>query len=574
LGVVPVSKRKPDRARQINFQEEINSRKKLAIMEENKKNKSSEKDGKSTDFGRRDLLKGLATLPVLGALAYGVYKKKNYDRLVNNNLRQAVDLSAESPVMFSSNQMNPVIRLGIIGYGIRGPHLLRAAGFAMPSELEDWKQNNLKNPSDHRLEDFLSQENLNVKITAVCDLFDVNVKRALSAAANADKSGNNGTFVQTAKSYKNYKELLSSGEVDAVIIATPDHWHTDIAIEAIKNGVHVYSEKGMTRTVEEAFRLREAVKNGKVVFQLGHQGRQTESHAKAREAIEKNIIGKVGLIEVCTNRNSPNGAWVYDIHPDGNPQTIDWEQFEFPCETKHPFSPERFFRWRCWWDYGTGLGGDLLTHEFDAINQIMNLGIPESAVSSGGVYFFKDKAAGHYVNEAREVPDIWQVALEYPKRDLTLLYSATLASNKERGKMIMGHDGYMELSDSLTIYADRESDKYKEKIQSKVINPELPIYTYIPGRNNVDAIASPTEKYFASRGLLYTYRDGKRVDTTHLHVKEWIDCIRESMAQGKLIQPSCNIDQGFEEAISAHMATISYREKRKVFWDAEREAVV
>jgi predicted dehydrogenase len=548
--------------------------KKTIRMEENMDNNLTGNKEKFPDKGRRNLLKGLVTLPVLGAVAYGLYKKRSYDKLINSNLRQAVDLSAESPILFQTKLKDPVIRIGIIGYGIRGPQLLRAAGFAIPSELDEWKENNLKNPSDHRLEDFLEQDDLNLKVTAVCDLFDFNAERAISAAANVGREGSNGKFEKTAKRFKTYKELLSSGEVDAVIIATPDHWHSAIAIEAIKNGVHVYSEKGMTRTVEEAFQLREAVKNGKVVFQLGHQGRQTEAHMKAREAFEKNIIGKVGLIEVCTNRNSPNGAWVYDIHPDGNPQTIDWEQFEYPCETKHSFSPERFFRWRCWWDYGTGLSGDLLTHEFDAINQIMSLGIPSSAVSSGGVYFYKDKKAGHYVNEIREVPDIWQVALEYPKRDLTLLYSASLASNKDRGKMIMGHDGYMELSDSLIIYADRESTSYKQKIEQKIINPEDPIYTYIPGRNNIDAIASPTEKYFASRGLLYTYRGGKRVDTTHLHIKEWIDCIRESISQNKLIQPSCNIDQGFEEAISAHMATIAYRENRKVFWDNENEKVI
>jgi predicted dehydrogenase len=543
-------------------------------MSENNIHPDNGKKVNGSKIGRRDILKGLITLPVLGAFAYGVYKKKNYDRILNNNLKQAVDLSPEAPVAFQSNRKDPVIRIGIIGYGIRGPQLLRAAGFAMPSELDEWKENLKKNPSDHRLQDFLEQEDLNLKVTAVCDLFDHNANRALSAAANVHKTGTYGKFEQTAKRFSNYRELLSSGEVDAVIIATPDHWHAQIAIEAVKQGVHVYSEKGLTRTVDEAFQLREAVRNGNVVFQLGHQGRQTESHMKAKEAVEKGVIGKIGLIEVCTNRNSPNGAWVYDIHPEGNPKTIDWDQFEYPCENKHPFSPERFFRWRCWWDYGTGLGGDLLTHEFDAINQIMSLGIPHSAVSSGGVYFFKDKSAGHYVNEVREVPDIWQVALEYPGRDLTLLYSASLASDKDRGKMIMGHDGYMELSDSLTIYADRESTKYREKIDKKIINPELPVYTYIPGRNNVDAVATPTEKYFASRGLLYTYRGGKRVDTTHLHIKEWIDCIRESKAQGKLLQPSCNIEQGFEEAISAHMATIAYRENRKVFWDPEKEKVI
>ncbi|MCB9014154.1 MAG: Gfo/Idh/MocA family oxidoreductase, partial [Bacteroidales bacterium] len=225
-------------------------------MEDNTNIPLTENGEKNPKFGRRDLLKGLATLPVIGALAFGVYKKKKYDRLLNNNLRQAVDLSPESPVLFQTDKKDPRIRIGIIGYGIRGPQLLRGLGFAMPAELDNWKQNSLNNPSDHRLEDFLEQEDLNVEITAVCDLFDVNAERALSAAANKDKQGSEGKFTPAAKRYKTYKELIHSGEVDAIVIATPDHWHTEIAIEAVSNGVHVYSEKAMTRTPEEAFRLR------------------------------------------------------------------------------------------------------------------------------------------------------------------------------------------------------------------------------------------------------------------------------------------------------------------------------
>ncbi|MCP4647765.1 MAG: gfo/Idh/MocA family oxidoreductase, partial [bacterium] len=169
---------------------------------------------------------------------------------------------------------------------------------------------------------------------------------------------------------------------------------------------------------------------------------------------------------------------------------------------KHPWSPERFFRWRCWWDYGTGLSGDLLTHEFDAINQILGMGIPSSATASGGVYFYKDKTKGHYVNEIREVPDVWNAVLEYPDLDFSILYSASLASNHNRGKTIMGHDGSMELGNSLTVYADRQSTRYADQIKSGLIDPELPIYTYIPGRKNVDSVATATEQYFAARGLL------------------------------------------------------------------------
>jgi hypothetical protein len=132
----------------------------------------------------------------------------------------------------------------------------------------------------------------------------------------------------------------------------------------------------------------------------------------------------------------------------------------------------------------------------------------------------------------------------------------------------MGHDASMEMGNSLSIYACRESTRYKEKIQNGLIDPGVPIYTYIPGRKNVDSVATATEQYFASRGLLYTYRNGRRVDTTHLHIAEWLESIRE----GK--QPSCNIDQAFEEGIASAMATIATREKRMVFWDREKETVV
>ena len=105
-------------------------------------------------------------------------------------------------------------------------------------------------------------------------------------------------------------------------------------------------------------------------------------------------------------------------------------------------------------------------------------------------------------------------------------------------------------------------------MKNGVIDPSSPLFTYVPGKKNVDAVASATEAYFAGRGLLYTYRGVRRVDTTHLHVKEWLESIRTGA------QPSCNIDQGFHEAISAHMATLSYRENRKVFWDPEKQEVI
>jgi hypothetical protein len=157
---------------------------------------------------------------------------------------------------------------------------------------------------------------------------------------------------------------------------------------------------------------------------------------------------------------------------------------------------------------------------------------------------------------------------EYPEKDLSLLYSASLASEWSRGSTIMGKDGIIKVGSSLQFYADPRSTRYEEKINKKIIDPDYPMYSFTPGLEQVDAITSATAKYFAKRGLMYTYKNGKRVNTAHLHIKEWLACIR----QGN--QPSCNVDLGFEEAITAHMGTLAYRENRKVFWDQEKKLVL
>jgi predicted dehydrogenase len=514
---------------------------------------------KENSMNRREVLKSFATLPVLGIFGYGIYKNWKLQRIKKHAITKELGLDFnEEPTNRPAKSDGKIIRIGIIGYGIRGEQLMRAAGFAQPELIDEWRRGAEGNPDDHRYSDYLAQEDLNITINGVCDLFDVRAEEALKAAANINRTGIEGQMLPAARRYKRYTELIKANDIDAVIIATPDHWHAQMVIEAARAGKHVYVEKGLTRTFGELFHLRKAIIESGIIMQLGHQGRQTTSYKKAKEIIDKNILGKITLIEVCTNRNDPNGAWVYDIHPKGNPKTIDWAQFIEPTEP-HPFSLERFFRWRCWWDYGTGLSGDLLTHEFDAINQVLALGIPHSAVASGGIYYYKD---------GREVPDVFQAVFEYPKHNLTLLYSASLASERFRGKVIMGHDAYMEMENALTVYPDRQSTRYKDQLDAGFLDPEKPMISYIPGREQVDAVTSATEQYFAKRGLLYTYVQGKRIDTTHLHIKEWLECIRS----GK--QPSCGIQQGFQEAVTAHMATIAYRENRKVYWDAEDEKIV
>jgi predicted dehydrogenase len=529
-------------------------------MSEENKNSSTEQSTGS-GIGRRGFLEALVSLPVVGVFFYGFLEKKAAEDAQKQAILEELGVPEGGPAYIPEAISRPPserIRLGIIGYGGEGESLVRHAGFAHPDWVEEARKNHEEDPRDKELEVYMSQQDLNVQLTAVCDVFDVRADRAIAASRTETRPGAGDPF-PPAKRYRHYQDLLTSGDVDAVIIATPDHWHSRMTIDAVAEGLHVYCEKCMTRTEEETHAVYDAVTNSDIVFQLGHQNRQSEAHMKAREVIAADILGPITLVEGTTNRNSPWGAWVWDIHDQGNPQTIDWDLFEGPAPNKVPFSLERFFRWRCWFDYGTGLSGDLLSHEYDAVNMILGLGIPQSAVASGGIYFFKD---------GRDVPDVFQAVFEYPERDMTFVYSATLANGHWRGLNFMGHDASMRVSGALSVTADGESTRYQQKIEDGVIDTSRPMFTYRPGFKGIDAITSATAEYFASRGLLYTYRGGRRVSSYHLLIGEWLDVIRNGG------ETSCNIERGFEEAITCHMATRSFHENRKVEWDPVERRIV
>lgn len=526
------------------------------------KNKSEEKRTAADQpkLRRRDLLLGLSTLPVFGGFVYAWLQKRKFDDTKKQALLKELGLKAEAPAILPEGflkRSNQLIRLGIIGVGGRGEHLLRCAGFVRPDWVDIRRREAKLNPLNKDLEIFLGQQDTNTVLTAVCDVFDPRAERGLVASRNVLRQGKI-VGEKGAKRFRHYQELLNSPEVDAVIIATPDHWHAQMALDAVAAGKHIYLEKCMTRTAEEAVKLYDAVKGSKIIFQLGHQQRQQESHLRARQIVQAGLLGKITLVETTTNRNSPDGAWQYEIPAEASPENIDWEQFLGPAPWR-PFDVYRFFRWRCWFDYGTGLSGDLLSHEYDAVNQILELGIPKYAVASGGIYFFRD---------GRDVPDVFHAAFEYPEKELTLIYSATLGSNRNRGRIFMGHDAWMEVGESLTLSADPESTKYKELYLEQIIEPSLPFFSFRPGAKGIDAVTSASERYFATRGLLYSYRGGKRVDITHLHLLEWLDCIRDGR------QPSCHIERGFEEAITCHMATESYWRGRRVEWDPVSRKII
>lgn len=518
-------------------------------------------EGIFNNWSRRDMLKSLAGIPVLGTVWFAGAKLTGSAMDEKQFLLETLNIKAAPPPATGSMAGAP-IRLGVIGFGIRGEQLCRALGFATKEWLTEMKESAEKNPNDTRLKEFLDQENLNLKITAVCDVFDVNADRIINSFSTPENK---------VTRFATHKELVASGQVDAVIIATPDHWHAPMAIDAINAGVHVYVEKPMTHNISETYALREAVRsNNKIVFQVGHQHRQTQSFLTAMDIINKKTLGHISVITTNTNRNDDNGAWQYDIHEKASPETINWEMF-LGNAPNVPFNKEHFFRWRKWWAYGSGLSGDLLTHDYDRINCLLKMGIPTSVMASGGIYTHRD---------GRNVPDVLQVNMEYPdfttgssqeagkEKGMTFIYSATLGNQFDRGTYLMGHDATMELGNMITIYADARSTRFADLIKEKRIDPNVPIYQYNPMANATDAVTSATAKYFANKGLLWTYRDGKRVDSTFLHMREWLSCIRNGGT------PSCSITEGFQEAISAHMAGLSYKLGRRIEWDAASEKII
>jgi len=167
---------------------------------------------------RRDLLKGFATVPVLGAFAYAWYKKRNYERYLKKNILEEIQLKATAPHIPESGPMDKQIRLGLIGYGIRGKQLARAAGFAHPELIDSWIQNASEDSSDTRYRDYLEQEDLNLVVNGVCDIFDTYGRMAREAAANINREGSGGKMGPLPKRYQNYLELINAKDIDAVII--------------------------------------------------------------------------------------------------------------------------------------------------------------------------------------------------------------------------------------------------------------------------------------------------------------------------------------------------------------------
>ncbi len=516
-----------------------------------------EKTKKPTIY-RRDLLKGLAALPVLGYFGFGFKENiekellgKQQDPKATLKINKFDAVSEKMP--HRTGDENNRIKVGLIGHGWRGENLLNSLGCFHPEHVVKMKKDNI-------YERWLSyqkwHEDLFVDITGICDTFSIHANRGAEIARNnvRDERSGNGPV----NTYKNYRELIASKDIDAIIVATPDHMHVPIALEAAKAGKHVYLEKPMAHSIEEAILLRDTIRKTKVILQIGHENRQQMSFKLGRELYKKGVLGTVSMVQTFTNRNSQFGAWIREREFDhlGSPENINWKEFLGNAQWKE-FDTKRYFNWQRYNDYGTGMTGNDFSHTYDCVNQVLELGIPESVMALGGQYYYnvgKD-----------DMPDVFNAIFSYPERGLTMTYDGTLKSGIYRQSRILGSEATLDIDRAIMLYKDTYSERYKDIEES----PDNPFYYYAPNTNaNIDAVSSATSKSYFKSGYGPTYIDGKIIDATFLHLKEWIDVIRTG---GKT---SCNEDAGFEESVTFNMANMSYALKKTVYWDKTNEKVI
>ncbi len=507
------------------------------------------------------MLKALAGIPVLGLLGAEVLRKLKYDN--RHNIRKQIvrELGLEDlpdSVKTVTESKGDMIRIGIAGFGVRGMQLAQALGFMEKQKFDA----SLKNGS---LDAQVSHGNLNVAITGICDVFDLHAEKGMAVAGHDIFTGGEIAGKHPVKRFRNYQEMLEDPQIDAVIIATPDHHHARMTIEAVNAGKHVYCEKAPVLREEEIMPLYEAVKNSGTVYQMGHQIPQNAVFQQAKEIIRRELLGNISHVETTTNRNTPYGAWIRHLDENGNPRpgdpsSIDWEQW-LGTAPRVPFSIKRFYSWARYFDYDTGLYGQLFSHEFDAVNQLLQLGIPEIVSATGGQYFYTDFG---------QIPDMLHTTYEYPDRGISLTYSANLTSSKARPRTIYGRDASMTVGEHLTMTPDGNSERYAGLLESEQVDPSRPMLEILKGSSleeSIDAVSSPTAQYYASRGLTTTRIEGREWDVTHLHLREWVDCIRNGG------EPSANIEMAFQEAVVIAMSDISYREKCRTSWDAGNKKI-
>ncbi len=372
-------------------------------------------------------------------------------------------------------------------------------------------------------------------------------------------------FGKDVKTTMNFQEVLDNPEIDAVIIATPDHWHDRIAIEAMKKGKAVYCEKPMVQQIPEGREVIKVHQQTKVPFQVGSQYASSIVFHKAKELYEAGQIGKLNYAEVYFDRFSALGAWEYSIPPDASPQTCDWKMFQGDASDV-PFDAKRFFRWRNYRDYGTGIPGDLFVHLFTMLHLITSSHGPEQIYATGGLRYWDDD---------RDVADVMLGLVDYPETKQHPAFNLSLRVNFVDGSgggqqtRLVGTEGEMVLDptrialrkktlpkapgyggyDTYNVFPKAVQEKFAEQYQQEY------------GSQRTEMTPPEEQVYKAPEDYGW---EGMRKD----HFANWFGVIRNG---GETVEGPVF---GLRAAGPALASNISHYENRIVYWDPEKMEVV
>ena len=370
-----------------------------------------------------------------------------------------------------------------------------------------------------------------IKLTAVCDLYTGRVDRS-------KKMWGDHIFATD-----DYREILKRKDVDVVIIGTPDHWHKQISVDAMLAGKHVYCEKPMVQSIKEGLEVISAWKKSGVIFQVGSQGLSSLGNEKAKQLLEDGAIGELNYAEGFWARHSPEGAWQYAIPKDASEKTVNWNRY-VSNTIKRPFDPMRFFRWRNYTDYGTGMAGDLFVHLFSSLHFIASSKGPNEVSAMGGLRYWKD---------GREVPDVllgmfqYGEAEEHPGFNLSLRCNFVDGTSGTTYLRLVGSKGSMDV-------------KWEEVVLRRNLSQSSDDPFMEAQRLESATAYTARKKMLPPEEIVYKAEDGWR-GAHYDHFANFFNAIR---TKGSVVEDPIF---GFRAAAPALLCNDSYAQNKFIKWD-------
>jgi predicted dehydrogenase len=402
------------------------------------------------------------------------------------------------------------VRFGIIGIGMQGSGLL-ANAIGLPG----------------------------VECVAAADLYDGRHTLAKEITGN--------TALPTTR---HYQQLLDRKDIDCIVAAVPEHWHKRVVVDACNAGKDIYCEKPMSHAAPEGIEMAEAARKNHRIVQIGSQRVSSVLCGKARELYAKGTIGDVEMVELSLGRNDPNGAWQYPPPFDLSPQNLDWDTW-LNDAPKIPFDKHRFARWRCWREYGTGVGGDLMVHLISGMQYTLGWNeAPRSASALGGIFRWKD---------GRNMPDLHVVLFDY--HGIPVYVRLSLGTETPELARFMGPKGILDTTGSEIRYSPQRgvdtapsyySGGFPRKMREEYVRQWHAEHDREPGHEPL------------SDDIVYRGNDW---DDVRPHLWNFFRAVksRKPVAEDAVF--------GNHAAIACHMANESYFRGKPVFWDAASNSI-